>query len=69
MTKSLDVDCEVWTAYCKSSSGNGVDWFQHSIMYRGGLLRLVHYVIFQSKIIISKDNVNTTKELFNNKPE
>ena len=37
-TKSLDVDRNVWTAYCKSSSGDGVDWFQHSIMYHGGLL-------------------------------
>ena len=27
------------------------------------------FVIFQSKIFISKDKVNTTKELFNNKPE
>ena len=41
--KSLDVDRDVSTAYCKSSSGDGVDWFRHSIMYHGGLLRLVHF--------------------------
>ena len=42
-TKSLDVDRDVSTAYCKSSSGDGVDWFRHSIMYHGGLLQLVHF--------------------------
>ena len=43
--KSLDVDRHVSTAYCKFSSGNGVDWFRHSIMYHGGLLR-VHFSDF-----------------------
>ena len=41
--KSLDVDRDVSTAYCKSSSGDGVDWFRHSIMHHGGLLQLVHF--------------------------
>ena len=45
MTKSLgvEVDPDVSTAYCKSSSGDGVDWFQHSIMHHGGPLWLVHF--------------------------
>ena len=42
-TKSLDVDRDVSTAYCKSSASDGVDWFRHSIMYHDGLLRLVHF--------------------------
>ena len=37
-TRSHDVECNVSTAYCKSSSGDGVDWLWHSIMYLGGLL-------------------------------
>ena len=43
MTKSLDVDCDVSTVYCMSSSGDGVDWYRHSIMYHDGLLQLVHF--------------------------
>ena len=43
MTNSLDVDPDVSTAYCKSSSGDGVDWFQYSIMHHGGPLLLVHF--------------------------
>ena len=43
ITKLLDVDRDILTAYCKSSSGYGVNWFQHSIRYNGGLLRLVHF--------------------------
>ena len=42
-TKSINVDRDISTAYCKSFSGDGVDWFQYSIMYHGGLLRLVHF--------------------------
>ena len=42
-TKSLDADRDVSTTYCKSSLGDGVDWFRHSIMYHGGLLQLVHF--------------------------
>ena len=38
ITKLLDVDRDILTVYCKSSSGYGVNWFQHSIMYNGGLL-------------------------------
>ena len=38
-TKSLDVERNVLTAYCKSSSGDGVDWLWHGIMYHhDGLL-------------------------------
>ena len=43
ITKLLDVDRNILTVYCKSSSGDGVNWFWHSIMYNGGLLRLVHF--------------------------
>ena len=42
-TRSLDVELDVSTAYCKSSSGDGVDWLWHGIMYHGGLLWLVHF--------------------------
>ena len=28
----------VSTAYCKSSSGDEVDWLWHGILYHGGLL-------------------------------
>ena len=31
-TSHLDVDCDVSTAYCQSSSGDGVNWVQYSIM-------------------------------------
>ena len=51
MTKSLDVDPDVSTAYCKSSSGDGVDWFPHSIMYHGGLLQL--FVLFPCTMVSS----------------
>ena len=37
-TKSLDVERDVSTAYYKSSSGDGVDWLWHGVMYHGGLL-------------------------------
>ena len=37
-SKSLAVECNVSTAYCKSSSDDGVDWLWHGIMYHGGLL-------------------------------
>ena len=37
-TKSLDVERDVSTAYYKPSSGDGVDWLWHGIMYHGGLL-------------------------------
>ena len=37
-TRSLDVERNVSTAYCKSSSGDGVDWLWHGIIYHGGLL-------------------------------
>ena len=49
--KSLDVDRDVSTAYCKSSSGDGVDWFPHSIMYHGGLLQL--FVLFPCTMVSS----------------
>ena len=42
-TRSLDVERNVSTAYCKSSSGDGVDWLWHSIIYHGGLLWMVHF--------------------------
>ena len=37
-TKSLDVERDFSTAYYESSSGDGVDWLWHGIMYYGGLL-------------------------------
>ena len=37
-TSHLDVDRDVSTAYCQSSSGDGVDWVWYGIMYGGGLL-------------------------------
>ena len=43
MTRSLDVERNVLTAYYKSSSGDGVDWLWHGIIYHGGLLWLVHF--------------------------
>ena len=46
-TKSLDVDRDVSIAYCKSSSGDGVDWLRHSNMYHGGLLQLVYFIFAQ----------------------
>ena len=36
--KSLDVERNVSTASCKSSSCDGVDWLWHGIMYHGDLL-------------------------------
>ena len=42
-TRSLDVERNLSTAYCMSSSGDGVDWLWHDIMYHGGLLWLVHF--------------------------
>ena len=37
-TKSLDVERDFSTAYYESSSGDGVEWLWHGIMYYGGLL-------------------------------
>ena len=39
----LNVEHNVSTAYCKSSSGDEVDWFWHGFIYHGGLLWLVHF--------------------------
>ena len=39
----LNVERNVSTAYCKSSSGDEVDWFWHGFIYHGGLLWLVHF--------------------------
>ena len=32
-TRSLDVERNVSTAYCKSSSGDGVEWLWHGIIW------------------------------------
>ena len=32
-TRSIDVERNVSTAYCKSSSGDGVDWLWHGIIW------------------------------------
>ena len=37
-TSHLGVDRDFLTAYCQSSSGDGVDWVRYSAMYGGGLL-------------------------------
>ena len=39
----LNVERNVSPAYCKSSSGDDVDWFWHGFIYHGGLLWLVHF--------------------------
>ena len=39
----LNVERNVSPTYCKSSSGDDVDWFWHGFIYHGGLLWLVHF--------------------------
>ena len=54
ITKLLDVDRDILTVYCKSSSGYGVNWFRHSIMVHFDLAVVSVYHGFLRHSLISR---------------